>query len=361
MNSIQQSSEQRSDSRNIHLHYEGGTAEHHFIAAGQLANSINSLRRTVELTALEAQGIELRERDRLPTELQRRFGLYISAPTQGSLGIDAVIGEPGTEKEGDSVIADIASKFNGAWQALSGGDWETLNQLFPDRLRLHRWIDAAKRVVPKSSGDLSLTLKIADSRFDLSGLAERIEEFRDQKSDRRRQSQINGYLAKIDFLGHGFNLRLPENQRLINGSYAPEAEEFLLANPRELIRVTGLIVFDQTGVPLEVSDATDFELVDLSPIEIHQVPLPTGVLKALTPIEIPITLDETEQLLEVEYERLDMNLCAESRDDLEALVREDLAVLWLNLASAEGASLTSRALAIKNRMLETWREENYAT
>ena len=154
-------------------------------------------------------------------------------------------------------------------------------------------------------------------------------------------------MAKIDFLNRGFNLRLPENQRLVSGSYAPEAEEFLLANPRELIRVTGSIALDQTGAPSQISDATDFELVDTSPIEIHEITLSTGTLKARTPIVIQIALDETEQSLEVRYEPLDMQLGAESRDELETMVREDLEVLWRNLVSAEDADLTSRAQAMK--------------
>ena len=355
------STDKNQSDRTIHLHYDGGTAVQHYIAAGQFATSIDALRRTVELTALEALGIELRERDRLPTDLQRQFGLYISAPKQGSLGVDAVVGGPITLLGADADIDAIATKFKEAWQALSAGEWSTLSHLFPDRLRLHRWIDAAKRVAPKSTGDLRLSLTIADTRFDLARVVENIAEFRDQQAARRQQSQINGYLAKIDFLNRGFDMRLPENQRLVSGSYAPEAEEFLLANPRELIRVTGSIALDQTGAPSQISDATDFELVDTSPIEIHEITLSTGTLKARTPIVIQIALDETEQSLEVRYEPLDMQLGAESRDELETMVREDLEVLWRNLVSAEDADLTSRAQGMKYWMLKHWTEESHAT
>ena len=139
------STDKNQSDRTIHLHYDGGTAVQHYIAAGQFATSIDALRRTVELTALEALGIELRERDRLPTDLQRQFGLYISAPKQSSLGVDAVVGGPITLLGADADIDAIATKFKEAWQALSAGEWSTLSHLFPDRLRLHRWIDAAKR------------------------------------------------------------------------------------------------------------------------------------------------------------------------------------------------------------------------
>lgn len=333
--------------RHLHLRFEGGSADRHYIAASQLAASIDALRRTVELTALETQGTEWRERDRLPGELQRQFGLYVAAPTAGSFGIEAVLGGPPTLLGADDAIDDLAQRFKQGWEALARADWLALHHLFPDRIRLHRWIDAARRVAPRVSGDLRLSLAIGDTRLDLTQITRQVAQFHAQQAARRQQSRINGYLAKIDFLNHGFKLRLPEHQRLISGSYTPEAEEFLLANPRELIQVTGLIVIDETGAAVEISDATDFDLVDASPIVIETIEWPTGQLKARQPIQIPVALDDTEQVLEVAFEPLGMDLGAQQREALEAMVQEDLEVLWRNLAQAPDSDLTRRARAIK--------------
>ena len=360
MTTDNQPNDPRRRARRIHLHFEGGTADQHYIAASQLATSIDALRRTVELTALETQGIDLRERDRLPAELQRQFGLYVAAPVRGSLGIEAFLGGPPTLLGAEDAIDEIARVFKGGWQALATGDWPALTRLFPDRIRLHRWIDAAKRVAPRASGDLRLSLDIADTRLDLTRITAQVEEFHASQASRRRQSRINGYLAKIDFLNRGFKLRLPENQRLISGSYAPEAEEFLLANPRELIQVTGLIVFEGTGVASEISDATDFELVDTSPLVIQTIELPKGLLKANQSIAIPVTLDEAEQELEVIFAPLGMMLGAQRRDELEVMVREEIELLWRNIASAPDTELTSRAQGIKTWLRNHYTEEQHA-
>jgi hypothetical protein len=360
MPSIEPSIDSRQSDRRLHLRFEGGTADQHYVAASQLAATIDALRRTVELTALETQGIELRERDRLPAELQSQFGLYVAAPTRGSLIIDAVLGGPPMLLGADEALDDLARRFKAGWQALAGGDWPALSRLFPDRTRLHRWIDAAKRVAPRASGDLRLLLDIADTCLDLTRIAQQVAEFHASQASRRRQSRINGYLAKIDFLKRSFKLRLPEHQRLISGSYTPEAEEFLLANPRELIQVTGLIVYDASGAASEISDATDFDLVDTTPILIQSIDLPQGRLQAHQAIEIPVTLDETEQELEVLFEPLRMILGAQVRDELELMVREEIDLLWRNIASAPDADLTSRAKVIKYWLKQHWTEEQHA-
>lgn len=360
MPSSESSTDSRQPDRRLHLRFEGGTADQHYVAASQLAATIDALRRTVELTALETQGIELRERDRLPAELQSQFGLYVTAPTRGSLSIDAVLGGPPRLLGADEALDDLAHRFKAGWQALAGGDWPELSRIFPDRTRLHRWIDAAKRVAPRASGDLRLLLDIADTRLDLTRIAQQVAEFHASQASRRQQSRINGYLAKIDFLKRSFKLRLPEHQRLISGSYTPEAEEFLLANPRELIQVTGLIVFDASGAASEICDATDFDLVDTAPILIQRIDLPQGRLNAHQAIEIPVTLDDTEQELEVIFEPLRMKLGAQVRDELELMVREEIDLLWRNIAAAPDADLTRGAQGIKHWLKQHWTQEQHA-
>lgn len=336
-----------SSSRHLKLHFGGGSADQHYIAASQLASTIDALRRSVELTALETLGIQLRIRDRLPAELQRQFGLYLTAPHAGSVVVEAVLGGPLEQLSAEQDLEETANRFQKGWQAFCAGNWDELEQLFPDRLRLRRWVDAAARIAPKPSHRVALRLSIGQLQLALDALPERAAEFRERQAPQATKSQINGYLAEIDFLNRTFKLRYPDGQRLIPGSYNQEAEEFLLANPRELIQVTGLVLHDTADRPIEISDAIVFDSVDATPLEIAGLPRPEGFLTAKKPFEIELQLDETEQYLIASFAPLDLEHSARTRMQLQQMIVEDLDALWRNIGSASDTELTPRAQQIK--------------
>lgn len=336
-----------SASREVQLRFTGDAADQHLIAAGQLAASIDALRRSVELAALEVLGIELRVRDRLTPDLQRQYGLYVAAPAAGSLVINGRVGGPLEQLDAEDNLDKIALHCQGAWQALCEGDWPALNRLFPDRIRLRRWIDSSTRLAPKASSRVSIQLGLGSVVLALDGLAERAAEFRSHRAAQATRSPINGYLAEIDFLNRTFKLHYPEGQRLICGSYNEEAEEFLLANPRELIQVTALVLHDGDGRPIEISDAIAFDSVDVTPITITVVPLSEGQIKAVEPFDIGVSLDESQQYLTANFEPLGLDLSARTRHELRHMIMEDLDVLWRNIARADTDALTPSAQRLK--------------
>lgn len=174
-------------------------------------------------------------------------------------------------------------------------------------------------------------------------------------------SGINGYLAEIDILSRGFKLRYPEGQRLIAGSYNEEAEDFLLANPRELIQVTGLVLHDAAGQPIRISDAIAFDVVDTTPVAIGSFPQADRTIKARQPLEILLVLDESEQHLEASFEPLNMELAARTRPEIRQMIHEDLDVLWRNIALADDGTLTAGAKRIKAWLLEHFEGVDDAT
>jgi hypothetical protein len=349
------------DTREIKLKFTGDLAEHHFVGAAQLATSLDGLRRSVELTALEVLGIQTRTRERLPAELQRQYGLYVSAPTMGSLVINGRLGGPVEQIDAVENIGKIADCFQQGWQALCDGDWPRLQILFPDRVRLRRWVDTAERITTKSSGQGSIELSIGTVSLVLDNLQERATEFRQQRPPQSTISEISGYLAEIDFLSRSFKLRYPEGQRLIAGSYNEEAEDFLLANSRELIQVTGLVLHDTFGQPIRISDAIAFDTVDTTPIMMSSFPQANKTIKARQPFEIQLVLDESEQYLTASFEPLNMELTARTRQEIRQMIQEDLDVLWRKIALAEDATLTTGAKRIKAWLLEHFEEANDET
>lgn len=162
-----------------------------------------------------------------------------------------------------------------------------------------------------------------------------------------RESLINGYLAEIDFLDRTFSLRYPVGDRLVSGSYSESVEDFLLANPRELIQVAGQLIFDTEGRPSRIASAVAFDLVDSSPVLVSDLHTDTKVLEAQTPFEIPLTLDETEQYLSAVFPPLGLELSARTRQELTVMIEEDLDALWRNIATASNAALAPAARAVQ--------------
>ena len=145
------------------LHFSGGATEQHRMLASDLAATVDALRRTVELTTLEAHSVESRNRDRIPSEMRRQFGLYIAAPTAGSLNIQGVIGGPLELLGAEEGIARVSRLFKDSWQVLVHGDWATLEALLPDRMRRQRWVDAAAKVPPRPGSGMALRLDIGEA------------------------------------------------------------------------------------------------------------------------------------------------------------------------------------------------------
>jgi hypothetical protein len=348
------------DPRKIQLRFDGDSADKHYISAAQLAGSIDALRRSVELTALEALGIELRSRDRLPAELQRQYGLYVAAPKSGSFIVEGFIGSIDGQVEGFDEVEKLAIRFQESWQALLAGNWPTLERYFPDRVRLRRWVDTAVRIGPKASGRSTVCLGIGDLLLGLENLPARAMEFREQRTSFSTKSMINGYLAEIDFLGRSFKLRYPEGNRLLSGSYNEEVEEFLLANPRELIQVTGLVLYDGNG-PTEISDAIAFDVVDRSAVEISEFESSGKWIRATRPITLSVELDETEQYLTASFEPLKLEQAARTRQELERSIYEELDVLWRNIAMTADDGLALEAKNTKQWLLTHFREADDAT
>ncbi len=337
--------------RQVRLHFSGGVTEQHRMLASDLATTVDALRRTVELITLEAHSVETRNRDRIPADMRRQFGLYIFAPTAGSFHLEGLIGGPPELHDAEKGISQICGLFRDCWQALVEGDWLTLETLLPDRIRRQRWCDAAAKVPPRPGSGIALQLEIGTARWPLAAVPQRLAELRDRQTPATRESLINGYLAEIDFLDRTFSLRYPVDNRLVSGSYSEAVEDFLLANPRELIQVAGQVLYDAEGRPMRIVSAVAFDIIDSAPVLVTEILTSTGPRLALQPFEIPVSLDETEQYLVAVYPPLALDLSARTRQELTIMIEEDLEALWRNIVTADDTCLAPDARTLKEWLL----------
>jgi hypothetical protein len=141
------------------------------------------------------------------------------------------------------------------------------------------------------------------------------------------------------------------DNRLVSGSYSEAVEDFLLANPRELIQVAGQVLCDAEGRPSRIASAVAFDLVDSSPVLVTEILTGAGPRTAGQPFEIPLMLDETEQYLVAVYPPLALDLSARTRQELTIMIEEDLEALWRNIVTADDACLAPDASTLKEWLL----------
>lgn len=68
-------------------------------------------------------------------------------------------------------------------------------------------------------------------------------------------------------------------------------------------------------------------------------------------MELHPTLDETGELLCLEYERLGIHVFAETREELLAELAEQICMLWDEYACEDDKNLTDAAIQLKNNLL----------
>jgi len=96
----------------------------------------------------------------------------------------------------------------------------------------------------------------------------------------------------------------------------------------------------------------------LAPFEIWEVPLDDSTIKfheplILTPAWMPSDPDEPDdnEYLQVVCPELEIDVCAESREDLLEWIRSDIFMNWKHFVSKEDSELNRQTLSLKRKYL----------
>jgi len=79
-------------------------------------------------------------------------------------------------------------------------------------------------------------------------------------------------------------------------------------------------------------------------------------LRFRTPLELIPTLDESRQLICLEYPLLGIDAYAMTREELEEALKEDIDVLWRNYARADPGILAEDARIVRRNLLNAIEE-----
>jgi len=342
----------------LQLVFTGRLADEHRVPVAVLTDALQGLQRAIHLLAMDHEGVEVRRKDRLSRELERKYALLVSDLKPGSVVITATIGDPTSDLFAPLDIVAVRERFGLVSNAMARANAQELAGLVPDRVRRLRVVEAFRSIIPKKGSGVGLDVRSAGGEIVLSTelLGQGLKDIMAVSQTEPALQTVTGRLIRIDFDERKVTIVYPPTNRELECIYEEGIEDLLLENPRELIQVTGEVIVDEDNQPKRIVDVNDIREVDLSPFYLAEVQLDDYALRLREPLALTPELDESQQLMCLVYPSLGVDVCAFTRDELDEALVVELDVLWRNYAKAEDDRLSPAARELKRGLVAQMEE-----
>jgi hypothetical protein len=132
--------------------------------------------------------------------------------------------------------------------------------------------------------------------------------------------------------------------------YDPELEDFIIANLKDVIQVSGRVQLDNKDEVEKIIDVKEIAELDLSPVHFSFINNDSINLILVEPLILQPIFDGQEVLLELP----EFNIIAEgaTRNDAVKSFEDDLVWLWKEYALASDEELSGDARELKGRLLK---------
>lgn len=347
------------DRAELILHIDGPVAQKHSVPAAVLVQVLENLQRAVELVGMHVEGKGIKHRARVPAATSRKFRLVCAVPKEGSYALPVTIGDPSADLLAGQQIQEAWSLLSGTVRSVYERQIEGLQKLLPDTALRKRVLEAIKGMAPHPGAGWTLQLQEPDgtafAELDES-TAQFVQEAIVPAAQREVLETVTGELKSIDFAAHKLALIHPATSRILDCYYDETIEDLLYENRRQMIQVTGRVLLDEAGQPKEIIAVSDIRDVDLSPFELDRVHAGELSLKALAPLVLEPSLDETGQFMCLEDLDLGIIAYSQTREGLREELHSQIAMLWSEYALVGDDVLTEDAIALKQALLKTFEE-----
>lgn len=340
----------------LSLRLYGGDHDH-MVEAETLSRVLTGLQRAVHIVAMDEARIEAKPQTYVPQSIRDSFPLLCRVPEPGSVLIPAAVGWPH-----DLAVPDSAHSIMDTVFACLNGLLEGKEEPFRDKIRDGRYrlrlLDSFRTLIPKpgsawklgiartNTGTLSEIHLSGDNFRSVSVLKERL------RHQQTISQTITGSLEAMDFSARKATILYPETNTLLECFYSDEAEIELLDNRREYVQVTGTVVVNADNQPIKIQDVESIQALDLSDFEIREF-LCRGqhlTFKKLLTLSPEIT--DSKQFITLRHDPLDIDVIAQTREQLLEELNEQLVMLWVEFALEDDNKLTAAAQELKQRLIQ---------
>lgn len=341
---------------NLLLKFFGGEADEHEVPAGTLGQVLIGLQRAFHLVGMIEAGATIKSRAKPNREVRELYKVSCRPLQEGSLEALLKLGGDTSGLFDRSQLDDGIHRFLEGMSAVWGGDSKRLARAIPDRLTRQGFLRAFETMAPDRESRVRFVIFPGAQETNLpalasDGLSKTVTRLREESQNEEETQTLAGFLHGIRFEDSTIELRYPPTNQLLRCTYQPEVEEMLLSHPRELIRVTGIVIVDDQGRPQRIVDVHDIQELDLSPLIVSRFTSRDQTIVLREALELTIGHDEHYQSLRVTCDELDIDLEASTKEELMESLLIELDVLWHNYAMASDDALTAGAQALKRVLL----------
>lgn len=344
------------------FHIESGESQGNVVPAAVLVQILQNAQQAFELIGVHVEGRSINQRARVPAATSQRFQLICQLPEPGCYALPVTVGSA-TELFEPENAEKAFQIFHGLMARISDRDPVGMADILPDERIRRRVLEAVKGMAPRA--DAKWTLALHDSNnapfasFDIQTIPF-VQNTLVPAAQREAARIVTGELKNIDFIEHKLTIIYPPTSKELECLYDEALEDLLYERRRDLIQVTGRVLLDDQGAPKKIIDVTDIRDLDLSPLEISVVRYGTGNLLVSPALMAEPTLDDTKQLLCIDYPELEVSVFATTREALLVELHEHLAMLWQEYALARDDDLDGIALQLKKKLLTRMTEVAHA-
>jgi hypothetical protein len=344
----------------LNLRVIGPIADENEAPASVLLQTLSGLQNLVWLFGHLRTGGSLVRRMRFATELKQRFTLRLSPPRAGSFLL------PGFVRSEEPQLVDVeieptVETLLDFCSAAASGRAQELDRLVPDRTNRRFALDQLRNLAPLPGSGYTFEIsngngKRVELRDTLQSKVDRMLELEDASKESPLYRVVTGTLTRIDFDDRNLTILYAPTGRELTCEYDEDAEQMLFENRRDRIQVRGKVRLGEDDHPTKIVEVDFIGDLDLSPFTLNEISWNNRQLRFRNPLTLSPSLDETEQLICLYYEQLNLSASAPLRTQLLDDVHECVAFLWEQYALESDAKMTPKAQALRNALLQAIEE-----
>jgi hypothetical protein len=145
---------------------------------------------------------------------------------------------------------------------------------------------------------------------------------------------VTGYVIDINVNERRFTVKLPATDKRVECHFRDGLVTDVLENRRQLVQVTGNVVYDTDGeTPKKMSDVDDVSVLDLSDIRLTSFSIGDNTEKELKePLVLTPKLTESCQYITAEKPEWGIDAIAQTREELLEEIRAEFWMQWNHCA-----------------------------
>ncbi len=335
----------------------GTETDSHQVSIETMTQVLTGVQKTVYLLGAAKLKLPLQKRFVPNRDIKNLYTLHCGISEPGSYVIP--IAQPEQSKLLDET--PILEDFTNLLLAVGSGVQENLHNLIPDSRYREKVLRELLRYLPKPGSRWGLSFQHqGQPEIALESKAIRtVESWLVQAEEADAVMTVTGEMIRIDFDKNLVTLRYPPTSRELECTYLQDIEDSIIESRRELIQVTGRFTLDTDGHPKSLTDVTRIEPVDLSSFTFESVEQNGRRLKLDPALMLEPSLDEeSAQLLVVSDESLNLNVYAQTREQLADDLVSELFFLWDEYATENPDNLTPKAQRLRESLLSRCKEDD---